>query len=72
MEFTESIVVGIMDDDGIGIGDVDTILYDLGSYEDVILMVPEVNQDLLHLLRSETPMRHGDTGIRHLSLDECS
>ena len=65
-------MVGIMDNDGIGVGDVDTILYDLGRYEDVILMVPEVDQDLLHLLRSETPVRHGDTGVRHLPLDKCS
>ena len=60
----------LIDDDGIGIGYVDTILYDGGGDEHVVVVVHEAHDDLLQLLGRHLSVPDADTGIGHAARDE--
>ena len=70
MQFAQAVVVCVVDHDGIGVRHVDTILDDLRRHEDVVLVVAEVDEDLLHLLRCQLPVGDGDACVGDLALDE--
>ena len=59
-----------MDHDRVRIRYVDPIFDDFRRYEYVVFVVAEVDEDLLHLFRSELSMSDGDTCIRDFSLDK--
>ena len=67
MQVAQSKLLGIVDDDCVGIGHVDTAFHNAGCDQYVIFVVHEVQDRLLQLLRLHLPMPHSDTGIRHLS-----
>ena len=59
-----------IDDDGVGIGDIDTILYDRGGDEHVIVVVDKAEDDLLQLLRRHLSVTDTYAGIGHIARDE--
>ncbi len=57
--------VAALDDQGVGIGDVDPGLDDRGRHQDVELLLPEVDDHLLQLGLAHLPVRGGDPRLRH-------
>ena len=66
MEVGESEVMGTVDDDGVGIRDVDTILNDGGREQHIVVVIGEVEHNLLEFLRFHLSMTDGHTGIRDI------
>ena len=66
----ESEMLGTIDDDGIGIGDVDAVLDDGGGEQHVVVVVDEVEDDVLQLFGFHLSVSHGDAGVRHILMDE--
>ena len=71
MQVAQAEVVCLIDDDGIGIGYVDAVLYDRGGYEHVVVVVDEAHDDLLQLLGRHLSVPDTHTGIGHIACDEC-
>ena len=61
--------MGSVDDDGVGIGDVDTILDDGGREQHVVVVVREVEDDLLEFLGFHLSMTNGHAGIGDMGMD---
>ena len=66
----ESEVVSSIDDDGVGIGNIDTVLHDSCRQQHVVVIILEVDDNLFQFLRFHLPVTHGDTGIRDIFADE--
>ena len=47
MEVAKPELLGVVDDDRIGVGHVDAALHDTGGYQYVILIIHEIEDDLL-------------------------
>ena len=58
-----------IDNDGVGIRDVDAVLNDSGGEQHVVVVVREVEDDLLELLGFHLSMSDGDAGIRDILVD---
>ena len=56
--------VGAVDDERVGVGDVDARLDDRGADEHVDLLVPEVDDDLLECVLAHLAVGDSDAGIR--------
>ena len=72
MQFRQAKVVGIVDDDGVGIRDVETRFDDGGADEHVIFIVGKVEDELFDNLGLHLSVGKGDTRIGHESLDACN
>ena len=59
-------VLRAVDDDGVGVGDVNTALYDGGADEHVIVVVGEAEDDFLQLLGGHLSVAHHHSGIGHI------
>ena len=61
--------MGCIDDDGIGIGDIDTVLHNGCGEQHVIVIIREVEHNLLQFFRLHLSMSDGDTGIGDILMD---
>ena len=59
MQVAQSESVGIIHDDGIGIGNIDSVLYDGSRKKQIIVVIDESHDDLLQFLRLHLSMLHG-------------
>ena len=64
VEVGESEAVCSVDDDGVGIGDIDAVLHDGGGQQYVVVVVGEVEDDLFEFLGFHLSMTYCHTGIR--------
>ena len=69
MKVRESEVMSRIDNNGVGIRDIDTILDDGRREQHVIVVVGEVEDDLLEFLRFHLSMSDSHTGIRDIFMD---
>lgn len=69
IELRQAEVVGVVDDDGIGIGDVEAVLDDTRREQDVVIALVEVHHDVLEHLFRHLPVRRLDSRLRHERLD---
>ena len=58
-----------IDNDGVGIRDIDTILDDGSREQHVVVVVGEIEDDLLEFLRFHLSMSDSHTGIRDIFMD---
>ena len=63
MQVRESEVVGAIDDDGVGIGNIDAVLHDGRRQQHVVLIVLEVDDDLFQFLRFHLSVTNSDACI---------
>ena len=63
MQLRESKHVRAVDEDGVGVGDVNARLDDGGAKEHVEALLVEVAHDVLQLPFAHLPVRHGDAGF---------
>ncbi len=61
--------VGALDDQRVGVGDVQAGLDDRRADQDVVLAVPEPLDGALQLLLGHLPVRDDDAGLGHQRLD---
>ena len=69
MQVGESEVVCVVDDDGVGIRDVDAVLHDGGGEQNVVVVVHEAHDDALHLLGLHLSVADGDACVGHILLN---
>ena len=69
MKVGESEILCAVDDDGIGVGDVDTILDDGGREEYVVVVVGEVEDNLLEFLGLHLSVTDGDAAVGDVLMD---
>ena len=72
MQVGESEAVGTIDDDGVGVGYVDAVLDDGGREQHVVVVVLEVEDDFLQLLRFHLSVTHCHAGVRDVLLDHLT
>ena len=65
VQLREPEAVGPLDDEGVGVGDVEAGLDDRRAHEDVEPLLPEVEDDLLEAVLAHLPVGHGDAGLGH-------
>ena len=70
MQVRQAKLVGIVYDDGVGVGDVDAVLHNGGGEQHVIVVIHEAHQYLLQLLRVHLSVPNGHTGVGHIAVDE--
>ena len=63
MQIGETKVMGTINNNCIGIGNVDTILYDGSRKQHVVVVIGEVKHDLFQFLGLHLSMSDGDAGI---------
>ena len=69
MKVGESEVMGTIDDDGIGIGNINTVLnYSCGE-EYVVIVVRKVENNLFKIFRFHLSMTDGDAGVRDILMN---
>ena len=68
VQVAQSEVVGIHHDDGVGIGDIDSVLHDGGGEQHVEVVVDESHDDLFQFLGLHLSMSDGYAAIGHLLL----
>ena len=61
--------MGAIDNDGVGIGDINTVLDDGGREQHIVVIVGEVEDNLFQFLRFHLSMTNGDTGIRDILMN---
>ena len=62
----ESIVLCAVDDDGVGVGHVDAVLHNRRGEHHVVVVVHEVEDNLLQVLRIHLPMTYTHARIRYI------
>ena len=70
MQVAQSESVGIIHDDGIGIGNIDSVLYDGSRKKQIIVVIDESHDDLLQFLRLHLSMPDSYAAVWHQFLDE--
>ena len=65
VELGESVAVGVVDDEGVRIGDVDSGFDDRRAHEHVVLLLPEVDDDLFESGLVHLAVGDGDPGLGH-------
>ena len=65
VQLGEAEQVGPLDDERVGVGDVDAGLHDGGGDEHVELLFPEADHHLFQLLLAHLAVRHRDPGLGH-------
>ena len=63
--------VGLVDEDGVGVGDVDAALDDGGRHQHVVRTLDEVGHDPLELLPVHLAMADAHPGVRHEAVDHA-
>ncbi len=61
-------MVGVVDNDRIGVGYVESTFYDGGGHENIEFAVHKVQHDFLKFLSVHLPVANGDLGIRNEAL----
>ena len=69
VEVTQSEVLGLVDDNGIGIGDINTTFYDGGGKQHIVIIIDEIQYDLLQFGRFHLAMTDGNTAVGNMTLD---
>ncbi len=69
MQLAETEVLGIVDDDGVDIGHVDTTLYDGCGEEHIVVVVGEVDNRLLKFLGGHLAVGHDGAGVGHKAMN---
>ncbi len=64
MQLGQAHPVGAVDDEGVGVRDVDAGLDDRRAHEHVIALLPEVDDDLLQALLAHLAVGDGDARLR--------
>lgn len=72
VQVAQAEVVRLIDDDGVGIGDVDTVLHDRGSDEHIVVVVYKAHDNLFQLLGGHLSVSYAHTCIGYIACDECS
>ncbi len=70
MQVGQSEAVGVVDDDGVGIGDVDAVLHDGRGEQHVVIIIHKAHEDLLQLLGRHLTVADGHTGVGHILMDQ--
>ena len=70
MQVAQSETMGIIHDDGIGIGDIDAVLYDGSRKKQIIVVIDESHDDLLQFLRLHLSMSDGYATVWHQFFNE--
>ena len=70
VEVGEAEVVGGIDDDGVGIGDVNAVFHDGGGDENVVVVVDEAEDDALQFGGRHLAVARHDTGIGHVFVNQ--
>ena len=70
MEVRESEAVGVVDDDGVGVGDVDAVLHDGRGEEHVVIIIHKADEDFLKLFRIHLTVTDGHSCVRDILMDE--
>ena len=65
VQVAQSEVVGIVDDDGVGVGDVYAVLHDGGGEEHIVVVVDEIHDDLLQFLGLHLSVSYRHTAVGH-------
>ena len=65
MQVAQSEMVCATDDDGVHVRDIHTVLDDARAHQNIVVVVDEIRQNLLHLLRWHLAVGHYDTGLRN-------
>ena len=65
VQLGQAVHVGPVDDQGVGVRDVQAGLDDRGRDQDVVVPLPEVDHDLFQLVLVHLPVRDGDPGLGH-------
>src|SRR6056300_217653 len=71
MQVGHSKMIGVVDDDGIRIGDVQSTFNDGGGYENIVFTFHEVQHDFLEFLTVHLAMTDGDICIGHKPLNHA-
>ena len=69
VELRQAEMVGVVDNDGIGIGDIEAVLDDARREQDVVIALVEVHHDVLEHLFRHLPVCRLDPRLRHERLD---
>ena len=72
MQVGESESVCIIDDDGVRIRNVNTVLHDRRREQHIIVVIDETNDDFFQLLRLHLSVSDGNAGIRNIFMDDLS
>ena len=70
MEVAESEAMSSIDDNGIGIGDIQSALHDGGGEEHIIVIVGKIEHHLLQLVTWHSAMSYSHTGIGDTTMNE--
>ena len=69
MEVTQTKVLRLVDDDRIGIRNIDTALYDSSRQKHIIVIIDKVKNDLFQLCGLHLSMPDGNTAIGNMTFD---
>jgi hypothetical protein len=64
VQVAEPDVLGIVDDDGVGVGDVQAAFHNVGADQNIVLAVDELEHALFQHMALQLPVRHPDVHIR--------
>ena len=71
VEVRKSKVMGIVNNNGVGIRNVDTALDDGGGEKHIVIVIHEIEDNLLQLFGLHLPVTDAHTAIGDVALDEC-
>ncbi|OAV68855.1 hypothetical protein Barb6XT_00767 [Bacteroidales bacterium Barb6XT] len=63
--------MGVVDDDGVGVGNVQAVFDDGGGNQHVVFIIDKIEDDFLQGFRLYLPVPDGDAGIGHFAADNC-
>ena len=63
MEFGQTVAIGIIDEDGIGVGDIESALDDRGCEENISAMLDKIQHDLFQPILWHLPVSDDDAGF---------
>ena len=63
MQVAQAYVLGLVDDDGVGVGDVQAVLDDGGAEQDVVVAPDEVQDAVFQFLSLHLAVGHADAGV---------
>ena len=63
MQVAQAYVLGLVDDDGVGVGDVEAVLDDGGAEQDVVVAPHEIQDAVFQVFGLHLAVGHADTGV---------
>ena len=72
MQVAQAKLIGVIDDDCVGIGNIKTGFNDVGTNENIMFLVDKIEECFFELVRLHLAMRHGDINIRTDASDQRS